>query len=33
MTEKILCIIWDIEVSIGLLWLESVRDKFRHMWE
>ena len=22
-----------IEISIGLMWIPSVRDDFRHMWE
>jgi len=25
--------IWDIEVSIGLMFLPSIRDEFRYMWE
>ena len=25
--------VFDMEVTIGLLWCYSVRDDFRHMWE
>ena len=31
--EKIASTMFDIEVSIGLLWAPSQRDNFRHMWE
>ena len=31
--ESDLIKIFDIEISIGLLWCPSVRDEFRYMWE
>jgi hypothetical protein len=33
LAEFCLIQIIDIEMSIGLVWLPSVRDHFRHMWE
>lgn len=24
--------VWDIEVSCGLCWMDTVRDEFRYMW-
>ena len=31
--EFYLICIWDIEISIGILFAPSTRDEFRHMWE
>lgn len=31
--EYYLQTVFDIETAIGIVWLPSVRDRFRYMWE
>ena len=32
LSENDIQAVFDIETSVGLLWMQSVRDYFRYMW-